>query len=205
MNSSMIDSSSDEAQPLEPRRRFSVLVVPVIIFVAMAVMFMFALQSGDPSKLPSALIGKPVPQFELPALAGLDGIPGFNSSDLSNGGVKIVNFWASWCGPCREEHPMLEALKRDGDAKMFGINYKDPAPGGKRFLNKYGNPFEVVGVDATGRVAIDWGVYGMPETFVVDARARIVYKHVGPTTAKDLVEKIRPAITAAKAGAIYRQ
>ena len=201
----MTETPADDIQPAEPKRRFSWLLVPAIIFAAMATMFMFALQSGDPSKLPSALLGKPVPEFELPALPGLEGVPGFGSEDLGKADVTVVNFWASWCGPCREEHPVLEVLKRDGAAKMFGINYKDPAPGGRRFLGQYGNPFSLVGVDSTGRVAIDWGVYGMPETFVVDGKGRIVYKHVGPMTMKDLDQKIRPAIAAAKAAATRRQ
>ena len=201
----MTETPVDEGQPSQAKARFSWLLFPVIIFAAMAIMFMFALQSGDPSKLPSALLGKPAPKFELPALAGLEGVPGFGSKDLADGDVRVVNYWASWCGPCRDEHPVLEVLKRDGTAKMFGINYKDPAPGGRRFLEQYGNPFAAVGVDATGRVAIDWGVYGMPETFIVDGKGRIVYKHVGPMTMKDLDEKIRPAIAAAKAGVTRRQ
>ncbi|MEM9359544.1 MAG: DsbE family thiol:disulfide interchange protein [Pseudomonadota bacterium] len=201
----MTETPAHEVQSDERKNRSSWLLVPVIIFAAMAIMFMFALQSGDPSKLPSALLGKPVPKFKLAPLDGLKDVPGFGSAELGSGGAKVVNFWASWCGPCRDEHPMLEALKREGKAKMFGINYKDPPPGGQRFLAQYGNPFGSIGVDATGRVAIDWGVYGMPETFVVDGQGRIVYKHVGPISAKDLEEKIRPAIAAANSGATRRQ
>ncbi len=201
----MTETPAQDVRPEAREKKTSWLLVPVIIFAAMAVMFMFALQSGDPSKLPSALLGKPVPEFNLAPLSGLKDVPGFGSKELSSGGAKVVNFWASWCGPCRDEHPMLEALRREGKAQMFGINYKDPPPGGQRFLSQYGNPFESIGVDATGRVAIDWGVYGMPETFVVDGQGRIVYKHVGPISAKDLEEKIRPAIAAAISGATRRQ
>ena len=200
----MADVPEEKLSPKEGRRRSRQLLIPVIVFAAMATMFFFALQSGDPSKLPSALVGKPVPKFELPALSGLVGVPGFGSKELETSEVKVVNFWASWCGPCRDEHPVLEVLKRDGSVSMFGINYKDAPPGGQRFLGQYGNPFSAVGVDANGRVAIDWGVYGMPETFIIDKQGRIIYKHVGPISMKDLDQKIRPVIAAANAASSDR-
>lgn len=171
--------------------------VPLAIFLAVAIMFQFALKSGDPSKLPSALIGKPVPAVDFPALEGLTGTPGFTSADLGKGGVTVVNFWASWCAPCVEEHPLLVELAKEPGLKLVGVNYKDETENARRFLGRYGNPFAALGVDQKGRGAIEWGVYGMPETFVVDGKGRIAYKHVGPLTAQSIVDKILPAVRAA--------
>jgi cytochrome c biogenesis protein CcmG/thiol:disulfide interchange protein DsbE len=139
----------------------------------------------------------------LPPLDGLafaDGQPaaGLARQALTAGKVSVVNFWASWCGPCVEEHPLLVRLSGDPDIKLYGVNYKDQAVNARRFLGRYGNPFTAVGVDANGRAAIDWGVYGMPETFVVDGRGVIAYKHVGPLTSKSLAAQLLPAIEAAK-------
>jgi cytochrome c biogenesis protein CcmG/thiol:disulfide interchange protein DsbE len=186
-----------------PRRR-GLLLAPALIFAAVVLVFAFALQKGDPSKLPSALIGKPAPALDLPPLDGLalaDGQPatGLTRRTLSAGKVSVVNFWASWCGPCVEEHPLLVRLSGDPDIKLYGVNYKDQAVNARRFLGRYGNPFTAVGVDANGRAAIDWGVYGMPETFVVDGQGVIAYKHVGPLTSKSLAAQLLPAIEAAKA------
>jgi cytochrome c biogenesis protein CcmG/thiol:disulfide interchange protein DsbE len=139
-------------------------------------------------------------------LAGLEGltegtrpIPGFASTELGSGQVSVVNFWASWCGPCVQEHPLLVALKARTGVRLYGVNYKDQAAAARRFLGRYGNPFAAVGVDGDGRAAIEWGVYGMPETFVVDGNGRIAYKHVGPISAETLESKIIPAIRAAQA------
>lgn len=175
--------------------------VPLAIFLAVAIMFQFALKSGDPSKLPSALIGKPVPAVDFPALDGLAGssgaVPGFTAADLGKGGVTVINFWASWCAPCVEEHPLLVELAKEPGLKLVGVNYKDEAENARRFLGRYGNPFAALGVDPKGRGAIEWGVYGMPETFIVDGQGRIAYKHVGPLSAQSIVEKILPAVRAA--------
>jgi cytochrome c biogenesis protein CcmG, thiol:disulfide interchange protein DsbE len=180
-----------------------VLVWPLAIFMVLALIFAFALRSGDPSKLPSALIGKPVPAIALAGIESLvDGgrpVGGFSSADLAAGQVSVVNFWASWCVPCVQEHPLLVALKERTGVKLYGINYKDQAGAARRFLGRYGNPFAAVGVDGDGRAAIDWGVYGMPETFVIDGKGRIAYKHVGPISAETLESKIIPAIKAAQA------
>ena len=185
-------------------RRRGLLLAPALIFAAVVVMFAFALQKGDPSKLPSALIGKPAPPLDLPpldGLAGKDGQPAvaLSRQALATGQVSVVNFWASWCAPCVEEHPLLVQLAANRGIQLFGINYKDQAANARRFLGRYGNPFTAVGVDANGRAAIEWGVYGMPETFVVDGRGVIVYKHVGPLTPASLATKLLPAIEAAKA------
>ncbi len=179
--------------------------VPLAIFIGVAIMFQFALKSGDPSKLPSALIGKPVPVTEFPALGGLNSgntqVPGFTSADLAKGEVTVVNFWASWCAPCVEEHPLLVELAKEPNLQLYGVNYKDEAENALRFLGRYGNPFAALGVDQKGRGAIEWGVYGMPETFVVDGQGRIAYKHVGPLTPRSIVEKILPAVKGAQSPA----
>ncbi|MGI9480139.1 MAG: DsbE family thiol:disulfide interchange protein [Hyphomicrobiaceae bacterium] len=193
---------SEINQHEQPRQRSNaIVVIPVILFAALAIVFAFSLKTGDPTRLPSALIGKPAPAFDFPPLAGLnkDGqvVPGVATGDLKSGEVTVVNFWASWCVPCIQEHPLLVELGKRG-VKMVGINYKDPAPGGLRFLGRYGNPFAAVGTDVGGRGAIEWGVYGMPETFVIDKQGRIAYKHVGPITAQSLAGKMLPAIEAAR-------
>jgi cytochrome c biogenesis protein CcmG/thiol:disulfide interchange protein DsbE len=181
------------------------MLAPLVIFATMAGLFAFALTSGDPSKLPSALIGRPVPQAEFPALEGLldDGrpVPGFHGTDLARGRVSVVNFWASWCGPCIEEHPLLIALKERSGVDIYGVNYKDQPEAGRRFLGRYGNPFTAVGTDRAGRNAIEWGVYGMPETFVIDGTGKIAYKHVGPISKDSLERTLLPAIEKARAKA----
>lgn len=177
------------------------VTVPVVLFVGLAIVFAFSLRSGDPSKLPSALLGKPVPEVVFAALKGVQhegkALPGVGPADLVQGKVTVVNFWASWCVPCVQEHPVLVELAKRSDVRMVGINYKDPPPGGNRFLGRYGNPYSAVGVDPEGRGAIEWGVYGMPETFVVDGKGQIAYKHVGPITFETLKSKVLPAIRAA--------
>jgi cytochrome c biogenesis protein CcmG, thiol:disulfide interchange protein DsbE len=176
---------------------------PAIIFVAMASLFLFALFNADPSKIPSALIGKPVPVFDFPALEGLTKdsapVPGLAASDLAKNRVTVVNVWASWCAPCATEVPMLvELKKRLGDtADLVGINYKDSTAAAMSFLSRKGNPYSRVGTDTTGRGAIDWGVYGIPETFVVNGKGEIAYKLVGEVTADSMEQKLLPAILAA--------
>ncbi|MBU2581292.1 MAG: DsbE family thiol:disulfide interchange protein [Alphaproteobacteria bacterium] len=195
----MTDTTSAD----RPRRRFGWVVAPLIVFSLLAAAFAFSLSHGDPSKLPSALIGKPAPQTSFEALAELrvagQPVQGFTSGDLSGGGVKVVNFWASWCAPCVQEHPLLLALKQRTGVPIYGVNYKDKAVSARRFIGRYGNPYEKVGVDPTGRGAIEWGVYGMPETFVIDGNGRIAYKHVGPISEKSLVQDVIPAIEKARA------
>ena len=190
--------------PVPPNRaRSRALLWPLAIFMVLAGLFALALRAGDPSKLPSALIGKVAPATELRPIEGLTDaagrpVGGFSSLDLAQGEVSVVNFWASWCIPCVEEHPVLVRLKEKTGVRVFGINYKDQAAAARRFLGRYGNPFLAVGVDGNGRTAIEWGVYGMPETFIVDGTGRIAYKHVGPITAEALEAKIIPAIRAAE-------
>jgi cytochrome c biogenesis protein CcmG/thiol:disulfide interchange protein DsbE len=176
--------------------------VPVVIFGLLATVFAFSLRSGDPSRLPSALIGKPVPQTAFDPIDGLvaagQPVPGFKSGELSNGKVSIVNFWASWCRPCVDEHPLLVQLANQEGIALYGVNYKDDAISARRFLGLHGNPFLAVGTDPKGRGAIEWGVYGMPETFVVNGRGEIAYKHVGPISPHSLEKQLLPAIEAAR-------
>ena len=173
-------------------------LAPVAIFALIAGFFAIALTSGDPSKVPSTLIGKPVPATAFPGVEGLLSdskvVPGFASADLAKGKITIVNFWASWCGPCVDEHPLLAELKIKAGVDVFGVNYKDQPAAARRFLGSYGNPYAAVGADVSGRSAIEWGVYGMPETFVIDGAGRIVYKHVGPLSPESINTKIVPAI-----------
>jgi cytochrome c biogenesis protein CcmG, thiol:disulfide interchange protein DsbE len=193
---------AQDRAPSVRRRWGGLLTWPLAIFAVLAAVFAIALRSGDPSKLPSALIGKRAPAMVLPGLEGLmDGVrsvASFSSADLAAGDVSVVNFWASWCGPCAQEHPLLAALKERTGVRIFGVNYKDQTAAARRFLGRYGNPFAAVGVDVNGRTAIEWGVYGMPESFVIDGGGEIVYKHVGPITAETLEEKVIPAIRTAR-------
>lgn len=180
------------------------MAVPLVLFMGLTGLFYVGLFSGDPSKLPSALIGKKVPAFNLPPLDGLVRkgvkVEGISSSDLAMRRISIVNVWASWCIPCRAEHPFLVQLAEQSKAPLFGINYKDGTAGARRFLGRYGNPFVAVGVDAKGATAIDWGVYGIPETFIVGGDGTILYKHVGPIDAGVIKKTLLPVIEKARSG-----
>jgi cytochrome c biogenesis protein CcmG, thiol:disulfide interchange protein DsbE len=171
-----------------------VVALPLLIFIALASLLFFRLGSGDPSRLPSALIGKPAPSLSLSALGGLmrDGapVPGLDPSKFK-GQITLVNVWASWCLPCHAEHPQLMRLAADRRLQLVGINYKDAAENARRFLGRYGNPFSAVGVDQNGRSAIEWGVYGVPELFLIGRDGRIAYKQVGPITDETLPELTR--------------
>ncbi|WP_298252704.1 DsbE family thiol:disulfide interchange protein [Bradyrhizobium sp.] len=180
------------------------MALPLVIFAALATIFWFGLGDGDPSRLPSALIGHPAPQTPLPPLAGLASngapVPGLDPT-VFKGKVSVVNVWASWCVPCHDEAPLLTELGRDKQLQVVGINYKDSADNARRFLGRYGNPFGIVGVDANGRAAIEWGVYGVPETFIVGREGTILYKLVGPITPDNINTTLRAEIDKAlKAG-----
>ena len=175
-----------------------VVLVPLLVFAALAALLFFRLGAGDPSLLPSVLIGKPAPALALPALEGAS-VPPFAPAEFA-GQVTIVNVWASWCVPCRDEHPFLVRLAADKRIRLVGINYKDAPENARQFLARFGNPYAAIGVDAGGRAAIDWGVYGVPETFVVGRDGKIAFKHVGPIDAGSLKALIEPAIERALGG-----
>ena len=178
-------------------RRNIFVVLPLVVFVGLAALFYVGLHEGDPSRLPSALIGQPIPPTDLPPVPGLEtngkAVPGLNNATFA-GAVSVVNVWASWCVPCHDEVPFLDALGKDERIKLVGINYKDAPDNARRFLNRYGNPFAATGQDESGRTSIDWGVYGVPETFVVGRDSRIRYKLVGPITADNLKSALMPQI-----------
>jgi cytochrome c biogenesis protein CcmG/thiol:disulfide interchange protein DsbE len=187
-----------------PQRRSWLLALPLVAFAALAALFWLRLGNGDPSKIPSALIGRPAPQTALPQLEGLTNggaqVPGLDPAAFK-GKVSIVNVWASWCLPCHDEAPLLTELAKDKRLQLIGINYKDAPDNARRFLGRYGNPFGIVGVDGNGRAAIEWGVYGVPETFVVGREGTIVYKMVGPVTPENVNTVLKVEIEKAlKAG-----
>ncbi|MGJ0507992.1 MAG: DsbE family thiol:disulfide interchange protein [Methylocystis sp.] len=185
----------------EPRRS-PLRFLPLVVFGLLAAVFLARLFGGDASRIPSALIGKPAPDFDLPPLAGL-GAQGMSTADLRKGHVSVINIFASWCAPCRQEHPVLMSLAKDEALKglgveLYGLSYKDEAANALNFLQGEGNPFQRVGVDPAGQTAIDFGVYGVPETFVVKGDGTIAYKFIGPLTpsaaATTLVPEIRKAM-----------
>ena len=185
-------------------RRSWLVALPLLGFIALAGLFLVRLHSGDPSKIPSALIGRPAPQTTLPPLPGLVSagaqVPGLDPAAFK-GKVSVVNIWASWCVPCHDEAPLLTELARDTRLQIVGINYKDAPDNARRFLGRYGNPFKIVGVDGNGRASIEWGVYGVPETFVVGRDGTILYKLVGPVTPQNVDSVLRAEIDKAlKAG-----
>jgi cytochrome c biogenesis protein CcmG, thiol:disulfide interchange protein DsbE len=197
----MSEPSTTGAAP--PTSRW-VMALPLVLFACLAAIFWLRLGSGDPSRIPSALIGHPAPQTALPALEGLlnNGaqVPGLDPS-MFKGKVSVVNVWASWCVPCHDEAPLLNELARDDRLQIVGINYKDSSENARRFLGRHGNPFGIVGVDANGRASIEWGVYGVPETFIVGREGTIVYKLVGPVTPENINTVLRSEIDKAlKAG-----
>jgi len=177
-------------------KRLALVLLPLVALVALVTVFAVSLDR-DPNLLRSVLIDKPAPAIELAPVAGIDR-PGLTADQL-RGGVTVVNVFASWCVPCRAEHPMLEVLKDRAEIRLVGINQKDAAENAAAFLAELGNPYDAIGADANGRASIEWGVYGVPETFVVDRNGVITYKHVGPITAASLEREVLPAIVAAAA------
>jgi cytochrome c biogenesis protein CcmG/thiol:disulfide interchange protein DsbE len=192
------------AAPPAPGRRRALLLLPLLMFLALAGLFYARLGAGDPSALPSALIGRPAPADDLGPLDGLnrDGkpVPGLSGAAFRDGRVTIVNVFASWCGPCREEHPLLLKLAQDPRVRLVAINYKDDPENARRFLGALGNPYAAVGVDPKGRAAIDWGVYGVPETFLVGPDGTILTKVVGPLSEASIAADLEPRIRGAAAG-----
>lgn len=166
-------------------------LIPLIIFMALIGLFAVGLQL-NPREVPSPLIDKPVPAFELARLDAPEQT--FSRSDLTVHPVSLFNVWASWCVACRQEHPFLMELARSGDIPIFGLNYKDERNDAIAWLKRHGNPYRASGFDHEGRVGIEWGVYGVPETFIVDAQGVIRYKHIGPLTPQVWREKLEPVV-----------
>ncbi|HTS39050.1 MAG TPA: DsbE family thiol:disulfide interchange protein [Xanthobacteraceae bacterium] len=184
------------------RRRRIVVLLPLAVFLGLAALFYFRLFAGDISQIPSALIGHPVPEHDFPPMPGLtrDGapVPGIARADFM-GAVTLVNVWASWCAPCRKEAPLLMRLAHDKRIRIVGINYKDQPENALKFIGRYGNPFAAAGLDDSGRAAMDWGVYGVPETFLVGRDGRIAYKLIGEIDADNLETTLKPQIEKALA------
>lgn len=180
------------------KRKWVVALFPLIVFAALVGVFAQRLQQGQVQNLPSALVGKTLPKMDLPALEGLmrngQAVAGLQSENITSGKLTLLNVFASWCGPCRAEHPFLEQLAQRGDVRLVGLNYKDKPENALDFLNKHGNPYAAVGSDRKGRSALDLGVYGVPETFLVSADGRILARFTGPIDAKRLQVEVVPQI-----------
>jgi cytochrome c biogenesis protein CcmG/thiol:disulfide interchange protein DsbE len=195
-----VDSLTGEptTEPAQKRGFPWLVLLPIVLFAGLAGVFGLHFLSGrDPATIPSVMVGKPAPQFSAAPLAGLqdDGkqVPGLSSADLI-GRVTIVNVFASWCVPCREEHPLLLRLAQDKRIRLVGLNYKDDPTNARRFLGQIGNPFAAVGTDPSGRIGIDWGVYGVPESFVIAPDGTIAYKFIGPLSEQSLAETLVPQV-----------
>ncbi len=199
-------NSSPEDEPTERAVRSKFITfLPLIFMGLLAALFIWGLKfnPNGPKHIPSALIGKKI-EFTLEKMEGLNGpdskpMPSFSSSTLANGKVSIVNVWASWCVSCRAEHRFLDRLAKRSGIDIYGLNYKDTASAGRKFLTRFGNPYKAVGMDRRGRVGIDFGVYGVPETFVVDGKGIIRYKIPGPVDAQIIESQLLPAIKKAQA------
>jgi len=165
------------------------VAAPPLIFLALAALFAFGLKRENPNDLPSMMIGREAPKLTVGPLGGL---PELTAADLKADGIKLVNFWASWCGPCRAEHPTLQALS-DAGVVIHGINYKDQLSNALSFLDELGNPFVKLAKDE-GRTGLDWGMYGVPETFIIDGDGKVLFRHAGPITKRVLEETIQPIL-----------
>ena len=177
------------------RRISPLMFLPPLLFAGLAALFFFGMSRDDPDALPSTFVGKQAPALSLQPFPGM---PPLGDADLASGEVVLVNFWASWCAPCRVEHPQLIALKEAG-VKIHGINYKDSEGKALNFLDELGNPYDLAGTDPDGRMAIEWGVYGVPETFVIAGDGTVVHRHAGPISKSLLDSVIKPAIAEAAA------
>lgn len=175
--------------------RYLLFGLPLIALVALVAIFAMSM-NRDPGLVRSVLINKPAPLFAMAEVPEL-GVPGFDTAALK-GAVTVVNVFASWCIPCRDEHPLLVALKDIAGVRLYGINQSDAPENARAFLAELGNPYDAVGMDRDRRVSIDWGVYGVPETFVVDAQGIITFKHVGPLSPEAIEANLLPAIEAAR-------
>jgi cytochrome c biogenesis protein CcmG, thiol:disulfide interchange protein DsbE len=188
-----------ESPVAKPARRNWLALLPLAVFLALSGVFLMQLMSGrDTQTLPSALIGQPAPVTNLPPIAALGSIPGIAPEDFK-GKVTVLNVFASWCAPCRDEHPVLLTLANDKRFQLIAINYKDKPDNAAAFLSELGNPYAKIGADVSGRAGIDWGVYGVPETYVIGPDGTIRYKHVGPLDAGSVEKEILPEVEKAAA------
>jgi cytochrome c biogenesis protein CcmG, thiol:disulfide interchange protein DsbE len=183
-------------ETVAPRRSGLLTLLPLLIFGALAILFFMRLFAGDAARIPSALIGQSAPPLDLPAL---NGGAGLKDSDLRQGHVSVINIFASWCLPCHDEHPVLLDLAADKalaakGVRVIGVAQKDDPENIRRFLGAKGDPYSKVGVDRDGRAGIDWGVYGVPETFIVKGDGAIAFKLVGPMSAQTLASVVKPEI-----------
>ena len=185
-----------ETKTDEGSRFFWPRLIPLVIALVIGG-FLFVGLGLRPKEIPSVLIGKEVPQFDLPALPKRQ--KGLKTTDLK-GQVSLVNVFASWCVSCQAEHPLFMKLHREGVVPVHGLNYKDGGDAAVAWLRRHGDPYDRVGADLKGRVGIDWGVYGVPETFIISSEGKIVCKHIGPVMERDLQEKFMPAIEALRKG-----
>ncbi len=190
-------SETPAGEPQRPTRslgRRLAVMAPLALFAGLAAIFLVSLErGGDPSLVPSVLIGKPAPPTDLQPVEGL-ALPGLSTADLASGKPMLVNVWASWCAPCRQEHPVLEQLAKDPRLTLVGINYKDKSDNARAFLGQLGNPFARIGADPSGRTAIDWGVYGVPESFLLDGKGVIRFKFIGPLTDEAVATTLLPEL-----------
>ena len=197
-----MSASEPQLQPATPapaRKRSLLVFLPLLVFGVIAGLFLLRLFAGDASRLPSALIGQPVPAFSLPGVEGLKGADGLSDADLRQDHVTIVNVFASWCVPCREEHPTLMRIAGDRalqalGVRLVGLAYKDGAANVRELLGKEGNPYATIGADANGRAAIDLGVYGVPETFIITGDGKVAYRFVGPLNNQAFAQTLLPEI-----------
>ncbi|NIZ61278.1 DsbE family thiol:disulfide interchange protein [Sedimentitalea sp. CY04] len=166
------------------------MALPVVVFAGFIGLALVGMMREDPNSLPSAREGQPSPPVVLTEFPGK---VGFDDATLRDGTVKVVNYWASWCAPCRIEHPNLQALQDEG-LPIYGINYKDQQANAASFLDELGDPYTALGRDEKGRMALDWGVYGVPETYVIDGDGKIIMRHAGPLTERVIEKTLRPAL-----------
>lgn len=172
------------------------MLAPPLVFAGLAALFFVSMQRSDPDQLPSAMEGRAAPAVQVVALGTG---PDLTDAMLREPGVKLVNFWASWCAPCRAEHPVLKTLQAEG-VTILGVNFKDKPEAALQFLQDLGNPYAAIGADDSGRMGLDWGLYGVPETFVIDGTGKVILRHAGPITPGILEDRIRPALAEAAGG-----